>query len=170
VISAAALSRMPLICCSVSVAELCEFAFEFFHAGHGLGGGVVGLVAVGACGVAFGFCVAAALDLFGEAGLCGGDALVGAGARGVHLGLGGFDVADFAQLGYGAGEGIGVLPGDLLQGGDEFGGAGDAERDGLPAGLLGPLTLGFTNSSAESAGQAAAQWSAPTGAFTAEGS
>jgi hypothetical protein len=79
-------------------AELREFAFEFFHAGHGLGRGVVGLVSLGAGGGALGLGGAAALDLLSEAGLCGGDALVGAGARGVHLGLGRLDVADLAQL------------------------------------------------------------------------
>jgi hypothetical protein len=38
-----------------------------------------------------------------------------------------------------------MLSGDFLQRGDEFGGAGDAERDRLTAGLLGPLAfrLGF---------------------------
>jgi hypothetical protein len=70
-------------------------------------------------------------------------ALVGAGARGVHLSLGRLDVSDLAQLGHGEGEGIGVLFGDLLQRGDEFRRAGDAERDGLPAGLFGALALGL---------------------------
>jgi hypothetical protein len=36
-----------------------------------------------------------------------------------------------------------VLGGELFQGVDEFGGAGDAERDGLPAGLLGALAAGL---------------------------
>ena len=36
-----------------------------------------------------------------------------------------------------------MLPGDLLQRGNEFGGAGDAERDGLPTGFLGALALGL---------------------------
>jgi hypothetical protein len=40
------------------------------------------------CVVAFGRGVPAALDLFGEAGFGGGDALVGAGAGGVYLGFG----------------------------------------------------------------------------------
>ena len=53
-------------------AELGEFAFEVVHAGDGLGGGVVGLLAVGACVVALGLGVPAALDLFGKAGLGGG--------------------------------------------------------------------------------------------------
>jgi hypothetical protein len=69
-------------------AEFGEFAFEVLHAGDRLGGGVVGLLAVGVCGVAFGLGVSAALDLFGKAGLGGGNALLGTGARGVHLGLG----------------------------------------------------------------------------------
>jgi hypothetical protein len=47
-------------------------------------GGVVGLVAVGLRGVSFGLSVAAALDFFGQPGLGGGDALVGAGAGGVY--------------------------------------------------------------------------------------
>lgn len=94
-------------------------------------------------GVAFGLGVAAALDFFGQPGLGGGDALVGAGAGGVYLGLGGLDVADGAQLGDRAGEGVGVLGGELSQGGDEFGGAGDPERDRLPAGLLGALAAGL---------------------------
>jgi hypothetical protein len=83
-----------------SGAQLCEFAFEVFHVGNGLGGGVVGLFAVG--------------------------------AGGVHLGFGRLDVADGAQFGDRAGEGIRVLGGDLFQGVDEFGGAGDPERDQLP--------------------------------------
>ena len=87
-----------------AVAEGGEFVLEFFHAGDGLGGGVVGLVAVGAGLVAFGLGFAAAGDLLGEAGLGGGDALVGGGAGGVDLGFGGFGVGGGAQLGDGAGE------------------------------------------------------------------
>jgi hypothetical protein len=37
-----------------SGAEFGEFAFEFFHPGHGLSRGVVGLLAVGLRGVALG--------------------------------------------------------------------------------------------------------------------
>jgi hypothetical protein len=80
--------------------------------------------------------VSAALDLFGQPRLGGGDALVGAGAGGVHLGLGRLDVADAAQLGDGAGESVGVLGGELFQSVDEFGGAGDAEHDGIRVGSL----------------------------------
>lgn len=36
-----------------------------------------------------------------------------------------------------------MLGGELFQGADEFGGAGDAERDGLPVGLLGALAAGL---------------------------
>jgi hypothetical protein len=119
-----------------------KFALELVQAGDGLGGGVVGLLAVGACGVAFGLGVPAALDLFGKPRLGRGDALVGAGAGGVHLGLGRPDVTHGAQLGDRAAKGVGVLGGDLLQGVDEFGGAGDAERNKLPAGFLGALAAG----------------------------
>ncbi len=65
-----------------------KFAFAVVHAGDGLGGGVVGLLAVGACGVALGLCVPAALDLFGKASFGRGNALVGAGAGSVYLGFG----------------------------------------------------------------------------------
>jgi hypothetical protein len=36
-----------------------------------------------------------------------------------------------------------VLGGELFQGEHELGGAGDAERDGLPAGFLGALAAGL---------------------------
>ena len=36
-----------------------------------------------------------------------------------------------------------MLGGELFQGVHEFGGAGDAERDGLPAGFLGSLAAGL---------------------------
>jgi len=54
-------------------------------------GGLVGcggLDVLGACVVALGLGVPAALDLFGKACLGGGNALLGAGAGGVHLGFG----------------------------------------------------------------------------------
>ena len=69
-------------------AEFGEFAFKVIHAGDGLGGGVVGLLTVGVRGVALGLGVPAALDLFCKAGFSRGNALVGAGAGGVYLGLG----------------------------------------------------------------------------------
>jgi hypothetical protein len=124
------------------VVEGGEFVLEFFHAGDRLGGGVVGLVAVGAGLVAFGLGFAAAVDLLGEAGFGGGDALVGGGAGRVDLGFGGLGVGGGAQLGDGAGEDVGVLGGELLQFADEFGGAGQADGDGLAAGLLGSLPGG----------------------------
>src|SRR6266702_3144624 len=83
-----------------------------------------------------------AVDLLGEAGFGGGDALVGGGAGRVDLGFGGLGVGGGAQLGDGAGEGVGVLGGELLQLADEFGGAGQADGDGLAAGLLGSLPGG----------------------------
>jgi hypothetical protein len=67
-ISPAALSRVRRTSASVDVRSS---AIELFHASGGLGGGVVRLLAVGAGGVAFGFGVAAALDLFGEEVLSG---------------------------------------------------------------------------------------------------
>ena len=93
------------------VAEGGEFVLECFHAGDRLGGGGGGVVGL----VAFGLGFAAAVDLLGEAGFGGGDALVGGGAGGVDLGLGGLGVGGGAQLGDGAGEGVGVLGGELLQ-------------------------------------------------------
>ena len=41
-----------------------------------------------------------------------------------------------------------MLRGELFQGVDEFGGSGDAERDGLPAGFLGALAAGLSVSPA----------------------
>ena len=106
-------------------------------------GGVVGLLAFGPCGIALGLGVPAALDFFGKPGFCRGNALVGASPRGVHLGLSRFDVADRAQLADSAGEGVGVLGGQLLQRVDEFGGPGDAERDRLSAAFLAALAAGL---------------------------
>jgi hypothetical protein len=124
-------------------AQFGEFAFQVVHTGDRLGGGVVGLLAVSLRGVAFGLGVPAALDFFGKPGFGGGNALVGAGAGGVYLGFGRLDVAYCAQLVDSAGEGVGVLGGEFFQRVDEFGGAGDAERDGVPAGFLGALAAGF---------------------------
>jgi hypothetical protein len=101
------------------------------------------LLAVGVGLVPVGFCVAAALEFFGKPGFGGGHVLAGVGAGGVHLGFGRLDVPGRAQLGDGAGQGVGVLGGELLQGADEFAGPGQASGDGLPAGFLGPLPAGL---------------------------
>jgi hypothetical protein len=61
--------------------------FSGVHASDGLGGGVVGLLAVSACVVALGLGVHAALDLFGKAALGRCNALVGAGAGSLNLGF-----------------------------------------------------------------------------------
>jgi hypothetical protein len=55
------------------------------------------LLAVGACVVALGLGVPAALDLFGKAGLGRCNALVGAGAGGLHLGFRGLDITHGAR-------------------------------------------------------------------------
>jgi hypothetical protein len=116
---------------------------EFVHAGDGLGGCLVGLLAVGVGVVPVGFGVAAALDFFGKPCFGGGYALVGVGAGDVYLGFGRFHVPSRAQLGDGAGEGVGVLGGELLQGADKLGSSGQAESDGLAAGLVGRLPAGL---------------------------
>jgi hypothetical protein len=122
-----------------SGADFREFALKLIHASDGLRGGGVGLLAVGACLVPLGLGVPAALDFFGKSGFGGGNSLVSARAGGVHLGFGRFDVACGAQLGDGAGQGVGMLGSELFQDVDEFSGTGDAERDGLSAGFLGTL-------------------------------
>jgi hypothetical protein len=83
------------------------------------------------------------LDFFGKPGLGGSNALVGAGACGIHLGLGRLDVAYGAQLGDGAGEGVSMLSGELLKSADKLRGTGQAERDRLSPGLLGALAAGL---------------------------
>ena len=93
--------------CIGSGPEFGQVAFELFHAGGGLGGGGVSLLAVGLRDAPLGLGFAAALDLFGKPGFGGGDALFGAGAYGVHLGFGRLDVTYFAQFGEGAGKGVG---------------------------------------------------------------
>ena len=124
------------------VAKGGEFVLEFFHAGDRLGGGVVGLLAVGAGLVALGLGFATAVDLLGEEGLGGRNALVSGGTGGVDLSFGGLGTGGGAQLGDGAGEGVGVLGGELFELADEFGGAGEADGDGLAAGFLGSLAGG----------------------------
>lgn len=120
-----------------------EFGGEFIHAGDGLGGCLVGLLAVSLSLVPVGFGVAAALEFFGKPRFGGGHVLVGVGASGVHLGFGRLDVPGRAQLGDSAGQGVGVLSGELLQGADELARPGQAKGDRLPPGLLGPLPTGL---------------------------
>lgn len=119
---------------------------EVVHAADRLGGGLVGFFPVGVGLVAVGLGFAAAVDLLGEPGLGGGHALVGGGTGGVDLGFGRLHVSSGAEFGNRAGEGVGVLSGELLQGPDQLGGAGESDGDGLAVGLLGPLAgrLGLT--------------------------
>ena len=120
-------------------AQLGQFTGQLVHAADRPGGGLVGFLPVGPGLVAVGLGLAAAVDLLGEPGLGGGHPLVGGCPGGVDLGLGRLHVTRRSQFGNGAGEGVGVLGGELLQGADQLGRTGESDGDGLAAGLLGPL-------------------------------